>query len=383
MAGVLRAQFEQTFAAQIERDSEDCRRRATTAGAESKQYPYPWLQIQFGLEKRVCSALIGDIGAYERAASRAEDSAQRAGYGALYLRALGFVAETKFDTGDPSCGWRLVRTGLERYWSGQFPAMRGYNLYNNVALAAEAAGQSNLQFAIWREATDTIDADQDLLLRAMAHSAMADAATTARMPQLAEQQYAQASVLFAAAPHTQASRDDAVEIGIRIARLQADQGRFDDAIARLTEIQQQVRALTNNYLAQIFYSTLGEAQLRSHHEAEAELAFLPALRLAEQNLASLTSEASRVSWSKDAAPIYLGLAEAKLLQGREQESLSVFEWYLGAPQRVGTHGRATSQPAAERFLPDFNQSLSRLPLLSTRTELAYASAPRRPCHLGL
>ncbi len=52
-----------------------------------------------------------------------------------------------------------------------------------------------------------------------------------------------------------------------------------------------------------------------------------------------------MSWSKDAAPVYLGLAEAELVQGREQESLDVFEWYLGAPQRVGSARSATPRIA--------------------------------------
>src|ERR1700676_219948 len=46
MAGALRAEFEQSFADQISRRSEDCRSRSITAGAESKRYSYPWLQIQ-------------------------------------------------------------------------------------------------------------------------------------------------------------------------------------------------------------------------------------------------------------------------------------------------------------------------------------------------
>jgi CHAT domain-containing protein/tetratricopeptide (TPR) repeat protein len=370
MAGVLRAQFEQTYAAQMTRRSEDCRRRAVAAGAESKRYSYSWLQIQLGLEENVCSALMGDLGASGKAALHALDRAQQDRYSALYLRALGFVANGEFLTGNPGDGWKIVCAGLKRYWSEQFPAMPGYNLYNHVALAADSAGQANLQVAIWREAVALIDSDENLLWRAMAHRFMADAATAAGLPQLAEQQYAEAARLFAAAPRTQASRDDALEAGIRIARLEAHQGRSDDAIARLTAIQDQVRSLTSNYLVQIFYSTLGEVQLRSHHEAEAEQAFRPALRLAEQYLASLTSDASRIRWSKEAAPVYLGLAEAQLVQGREQESLDVFEWYLGAAQRVGMRVPNASQPP-----PDPSLLVARLPLLSHETVLAYGVLP--------
>jgi len=375
-AGVLRAQFEQSFEAQISRRSEECRRRSIAAGAESKHYSYPWVQIQLGLEEGVCSVLMGDLGTYEKAARRAQDRAQQAGYGALYLRALFFVAESKFETGDRSDVWKLVRTALERYWSGQFLALQGYNLYSLGAFAAEAAGQSNSQLANWREGVALIDTDEDLPLRAWAHSSMAKAASAAHQPEVAEYQYGAASRLYALAPPTEATRAFRLENEIRTAQLESGRSAFEAALARLTRVQGEARQLSNNYLAQIFYSTLGEVQLRSHHEAEAEEAFLPALRLAEQDLASLTSEANRMTWSKDAAPVYLGLTEAELLQGRGQESLDVFEWYLGAPQRVGIRGRATQRtPQPLQALPDPSRLPARLPLLSNQTVLAYGVLP--------
>jgi CHAT domain-containing protein/cytochrome c-type biogenesis protein CcmH/NrfG len=369
-AGVLRAEFEQTYAAQMTRRSEDCRRQSIVAGAQSRRYSYPWVQIQLELEESVCSVLMGDLGTHEKAARRALERAQQAGYGALYLRALGFAAENKFETGDRSDGWKLVCAGLERYWSEQLPAVRGYSLYYEVAYAAGAAGQPNLQLAIWREAAPMIDADKNLLRLAEAHSMTASAAIAAQYPGIAEKQYGEAARLYAFAPQSKAIRAGRIEIEIRTAQVEARQSAFDAALARLTRVQAEVRQLSNNYLAQIFYSTLGEVQLRSHHEVEAEQAFRPAMRLAEQNLASLSSEASRMSWSKDAAPIYLGLAEAELVQGREQEALDVFEWYLGAPQRVGMKDPATPQAA-----PDPSLLPARLPLLSRQTVLAYGLLP--------
>ncbi len=378
MAGVLRAQFEQTFAAQIDRRSEACRQQATAALKDSEEHSYPWLQIQLGLEKGVCSLLMGDIGADERAAQSAMNQAQKSGYGGLYLRAVFFAADDKRFTGDQAGASAIVSMGLERYWSGQIPARRGYSLYYGLAYVAEASRRPNLQVAIWREAVALIDSDEELLQRAMAHSLMADAATAARLPHIAEQQYAEAARLFAAAPRTEANRTDALETGIRAAQLRAQLGRFDDAIARLTSIQDEVRPLSNNFLVQMFYSTLGELQLRRHREPEAEQALRPAIALAEQSLASLRSEAERTSWSKDAAPAYLAMVEAELVQGRSQDALETYEWYLGAPQRVvadvGPHQsgyRTTTNPP----LPAPSRIDSRLPLLAHETVLAYAALP--------
>jgi CHAT domain-containing protein/tetratricopeptide (TPR) repeat protein len=368
-AGALRAEFEHAFADQISRRSEDCRRRSIAAGAESRHFSYPWVEIQLELEEGICSILMGDIGIYEKAARRAQDRAQQAGYGALRLRALGFAADSKLYAGDRLGVWRLACSGLENYWAGQFPAMRGYNLYVEEAFAAEA-DQANLQLAIWREATDVIDAGANLRLRAEAHSSVGNAASAAHQPEVAEHHYQEAARLYALAPQAEATRANRLGSEILTAHVETGQSAFQRALVRLTRIQDEVRQLSNDFLAQMFYSALGEAQLRGHHAAEAEQAFRSALRLAEQNLASLTSEKSRTSWSKDAAPVYLGLAEAELVQGREQDSLDVFEWYLGAPQRAGRRG-----PGPSQSLPDPSLLPARLPLLSNQTVLAFGVLP--------
>ena len=372
-AGVLRAQFEQIFSAQLTRRSEECRRQATAALAESEEYPYSWVQIQLGLEKSVCSFLMGDIGADEKATGRAELLAQKSGYGGLYLRAVFFAADDKLAAGDEPGASAIASMGLERYWSGPFPVQRGYNLYYVLGSTAEAANRANLQVAIWREASTVLDSDENLLLRAWAHNYMANAATAARQPETAAAQYAEAARLFAIAPRTEASRNSGLEMEIRVARVEAGLGRFDPAIVRLTSIQDQVRPLSNNIL-QMFYSTLGELQLRRHREPEAEQALRPALALAEQSLASLSSEAERTSWSKDAAPAYLALIEAQLVQGHSQEALETYEWYLGAPQRVSADLRP-HRTLSDPPMPGPSRLASRLPLLAKETVLAYAVLP--------
>lgn len=374
VAGGLAAEFEEVFAAQLSRRSEDCRRQAGVSLRESEKHAYPWLHIQLGLEEGICSGLMGDLGTDERAALRAMEQAQNNGYGNLYLRALGFAVNDRFDTGDQPGAWKLASTGLERYWSGHFSVMRGYNLYHDLGSEDDGGRQPNLRVAIWREAVALIGSDEDLLLQAWAHSYLAQAATAVHQPQFAEQQYSEAARLFAHAPQSEASRSYSIETEIRIARLEAGLGRFDAAIVRLTSIQDQLRPLSNNYLVQMFYSTLGEVQLRMQREPEAEQALRPALALAEQNLASLGSDAERASWSKEATSVYLALTEAELAQGRSQEALEMYEWYLGASQRAGTNPHSR-KPLKNPPVPVPTGLATRLPLLSRETVLAYGLLP--------
>ncbi len=373
-AGVLRAQFEQIFANQLTRRSESCRRRAKTALSESSRFSYSWLHIQLELEEGVCSFLMGDIGTDERASATAADLAQKSGYSALHLRAVVFSTADLLSTGDQTGASKSISTALHTFWSGQFQALRGYNLYFYEAEIAQSLNLPNFRMASLREATEFADSSPDALQRAWAHNDLAEAAADAQRPDIAERQYAEAARLFALAPPAEASRNYAIESGIRIARLETRFGRFDDAIVRLTSIQNQIRPLSNNYLAQMFYSTLGELQLARHLDAEAEQALRPAVAFAEQSLATLRSEAERTNWSKDAAPIYLALAEAELEQGRSQEALEMYEWYLGAPQRVASRP-SSSRSITNPPMPVLPRLEPRLPLLTNETVLAYAALP--------
>jgi CHAT domain-containing protein/tetratricopeptide (TPR) repeat protein len=378
MAGVFRAQFERAFAAQLTRRSEACRRQARAALQEALKYSYPWLQIQLGLENGVCSGLMNDRGAYDRAAQRAMAQAQKSAYGGLYLRALGFAADFRFATGAVSGGSKLADLGLERFWSAPYPAMRGYNLYSEVAVKANAAGQANLQVAAWQEALTLVASDPDPLLRAWAHRSLANAAVLAHRPQVAERNYAEAVRLFTLAPRTDASRNYALENEIRVAELEGRLGRFEPAIVRLTAIQDQVRTLSNDYLAQMFYSTLGELELGRHRSSEAKQALRPALALAEKSLATLNNEEERTDWSKTAAPVYLALSEAELVQGDSQDALEIYEWYLGAQQRDPAGSRFTPSSYRSGFqpaIPGPSQLESRLPMLAKETVLTYAVLP--------
>lgn len=373
-AGELRARFERIFSAQLERESERCRRESPSAAAAAERYSYSWLEIQFQLEQGLCSALMGDLGTYGSLAMRAQEGATRAGYGDLYLRSTTFAADARQTVGMSAEKIQLVNDGLKRFWSGNFQPLRGYSLYSELAVAAEGTDRPKLRYAAWVEAIRLNDSDQDVLRRATAHRALADAAISAGLPEVAQLQYAEAGRLYAVAPSRKAAHNYALENEISTARLEAHLGNFDAAIRRLMVIQDDMRSISNNFLVQLFYSTLGELELGRHRPMEAERALRPALALAERNLASIHSQAERIHWSESAAPLYLALTQAELEQGRTQESLETYEWFLGASRGdVSKRFRTESLKQAVAIVP--RDLSSRLPLLSEDTVIAYGLLP--------
>jgi len=369
-AGRLRSAFEHALAAQLSRRSRDCRELAYSALSESTRHTYVWLQVQFGLEEALCADLIRDRGNSAKKEAEALELANNHAYEAAYLRAVGFLASDEFFAGNFPHAQKLISKGIEIYWLGQFTALRGYSLYNILASYVDAATEPNLKVSTWREAVNLIDSDPDLAMRAGAHSALANAAASAHQLQLAKDQYAEAARLFAIAPQSGASLSSALENEIRVAQLETRRGNFDAAVERLTRNQGLIRRLSDAYLSQMFYTALGEVELRTNQPSDAENSLRLGLTLAERKRASLNSEAERALWSRDAASLYLALAEAELLQGRTQDSLAVYERYLNAAQHESSgDGKNAIGELDSAWLS------SRLPMLSDRTVLAYGVLP--------
>ncbi len=369
--GVLYAEFEQGFSAQMRRHSESCPDRSAAA-TESQKYPYWWLQAQLGLEQAFCAGITGNLGFDEQLARQSLEDAKRAGYGALFLRTLVFVAQDKFEAGDHDAAWKLLMTGLSSYWSAQLPTVRVYNLYGFASEMAEASALANFELALWNEALSAIASDPSSLLKAGAHGEAARAASAAGHPELAQHHYAEATQLYSQVPQSDAVRSFELSAQIQAAHLDNRLGHPEAAMVRLNAIRGDVSNLRESYLVQAFYSTLGQVELSQQRYPEAEQALNPALALAEQNLSSLRSEEQRVRWSKDAAPIYLGLAESKLAQGQIQDSLAMLEIYLGAGRlSVDTN----NSPAGGRSNSSSLLVSAHLPLLLHETVLAYGLLP--------
>jgi CHAT domain-containing protein/cytochrome c-type biogenesis protein CcmH/NrfG len=369
-AGVARAQFEEAYAEQLMHDAEACRGHATSSLPEADRQSYAWLQTQLRLEKAVCSLLAkNDWGGDERISQQALELAQKSGYDALYIRAIYFLADDQVQNGDLYAGLRSASMGLQRYWSRQLSPQQAYNLYALFGSIPEyTATRPHLVTATWREATTLADSTGNPLVEAWAHGAAARAAISVERPDIAHLEYVEATRLLALAPKTDAVRNATLWNDISTAQVESHLGEFDSGIARLTRIQDQIGPRRDKDLEEQFYTTLGELELRGHNPGIAEQDFRPALESAERRLSSLNSEMDRINWSTEAAPVYLGMAEAELVQGRAQESLEYFEWYLGAASRSIKGSQISGAP-------DPTWLTSRLPLLSNRTVLAYAALP--------
>ena len=374
-AGVLRARVEYLFSSHVAQEGDKCMEATQSLEKHLEIRAYPWLSTQFHLEQGTCFWLLGNLGEARMSYGRAESEAETAGYRVIYLRSQDHLSGLSAEAGDFAASWAKTQSALARFWADHYPAMRGYNLYYNYYEASRLTRKPHLQMAAWRDALALSDSFSDNALRAMAHSAMADAAVAAGMPHVAEEEFSKAGQFFLASTQIKSTRIARIEAETRLAEVEASQGRAQQAVFRLQRFVPEVAQLSDVFLGILFHSTLGDAESRIGGAQEAESELHSAVALAELQLQSLHSDKSRIDWEARTSSAYRGLAQLRLRQGNAQGALEIWELYRGAAPRSGTGSNSAFLSAAQSLVEP-HEVTAQLPRLMKETVVSYAMLPR-------
>jgi CHAT domain-containing protein len=373
-AGTFRAHVESIFAAHDAQDAKSCLEAAFRKPAELRTRSYRWLTIQFHIEAGTCYGLDGNLGEKRRLYQLAAGEASSFHYPVIYLRTQDHLSAVDNQDGNLGEGWARTRRGLQLFWSGCVPAMRGYNFYFNLYEFARVRKQPNLQIAAWRDGIVLSDSFSDYVLRAMAHSLMGSAAIAARQPSIAETEFEQSSALFAQAPQIKSTRIAHIEAETRLAEVDTAKGKPESAVARLRPYVPEVERFSDKLLGILFHAALGNAEAMAGNEAEAESTLRSALEISEIHLRSIHDDRSRVEWTDRTADVYRYFAQLRLLRGDSLGALEIWEWYRGAALRAGTPPvRSGFMQAAELDIPQ--RVAEALPTLANTTYISYALLP--------
>jgi CHAT domain-containing protein len=377
-AGVLRSRFERLFALQFIRSGQRCAQTVATTLDPVLDGSYTWLKAQVLLEDSACLITNAEIGKSRSRIEQALELSEKSGYGDTYLRCITFDSDNAALAGDLRSSWRQVRRGLGRFWSGNYPGLRGYSLYDPLISSAEFASQPYLQVAAWQQAIDLIASDPDPLQRRLAHFYLAQAAMEAQMLPLFDREYSESKRLLDAAPKGKAQESDQVEIDLVSAKLEAKRGHADIARTQIAKLLNRLRSTDDTYRIADAYSTLGQLDLQEGDVDAAQRNLTSGLVVTEHILRTLRTEKEKIEWEQKASPSYRGLVQIQLRNGDPQRALEIWEWYLGAtvrkPQIPALSARRDLAEAASGA--DLTQNLvevaSHLPELTHQTVLSYA-----------
>ncbi len=341
-AGALAAKFEQIYALQLEAQANPCTAMASELAGAARQKRYTWLEIQALLEQAICSNMQGNLSSAKELAQQASRLAKASNYQGFYLRSLVVLATLESEAGDESTAWAAVREGLERYWSGNLPAMRGYSFYTLLRLMAEHLGHWNVQFAAADEALGFLAENPNHLVQAAERSRLADAALHLGETKVAEEQFAKAAQLFSEAPQTSSVRWRELEARIGLARAQfLESNGVKDTVSSLLSYLPEVQQLSNRYVESEYYNTIAELKTRQGDWQTARKFLETAVHLADNGLSSLSTWQERFTWSAQQRQTYILMAKSLLREGNQAGALQVWEDFLAA--KPGTQPNHNSQ----------------------------------------
>jgi tetratricopeptide (TPR) repeat protein len=374
-AGALRAHIEYLFASHDAQEAKPCLDAAGGTESRLTNRSYPWLAAQFHIEEGTCYGLMENLGQTRRLYERAAHEAHASGYNSIYLRTQDHLSTLDGRSGFLLSGWARTQKALANFWRGQYPPMRGYNLYYNLYEFSRLSGQPYLQMAAWRDGIALSESFADNVIRAMAHSLMADAAIGAGQPRTAENEFTRTRQLFAAAPQIKSTRIADMEAETRLGEVEVSEGKPQESVIRLRQFAPEISKLSDNLLAIMFYTTLGDAESGIGENREAESSLLSAIALAELQLKSIGDEVSRLRWSQQTSKTYRNLVQLRFHQGDTQEALEIWESYRGAPKRSGT---AVRLPGATTVRASFQpqEVASQLHEITKETVISYALLPQ-------
>jgi CHAT domain-containing protein len=329
-AGELRARLEVAYADQLAHDAAPCFAEAERQSHSDRMRRYPWLHTQFLLEMAACSSL-ADMQAREFA-FQALGVSNQSKYQTLQLRATTFLAGLFEVDGDTTQAWRYSIDGLQQYWNGTYPPMRGYSLYAGLDLIAEQSREWSLDVQVIREALQLIASDSDVGLQAIEQHRLARALViTGALPE-AERTFRISQDLFLRMPVDDRKLNLEFETQVGLAGIELLQDTPTPAIARLNRLQPQLSTLSDKDLLFDFYRTRGLANLAAGDFSQAQENLQHALALSEKSLAANADERERLIWSRKTDSAYRGMVRLKL-HTEPQAALADWEWYKSASLR--------------------------------------------------
>ena len=338
-AGILRAEEETLYTRNIDQDAKSC--VSVLSGIEDaiSRHSYRWLEIEFQIQKGNCLWLGENLGEARSAYSFAASKAAEAPYTAILLGAQDHLSMAEGASGDYASAWRTISQGLNRFWNGNFPDVRGYNFYYSMSEIARFRHERFLESVVWKDAILLTESSPDLAQRAVAHSLVGNVALEIDDPSVAFSEFDQASQLFARSPQVESTRLARFEAETRLADIETLLGRSQNAISRLRAIESEVTPLSDNYLKILYYDNLGRALLRDGQTYEAESSLNSALRIAELQLASAGDSGSRITWKAKTSETYRDLVALIFNRGDAERALDLWEIYKAAPARNSVHPR--------------------------------------------
>ncbi len=329
-AGQLRSQLILTLASQYQHRDRTCEAIAQTMRNEPSLLRYAWIRGQVELENSLCGNVTS--ARTQEAAQSAIEIAKTHHFPILYLRAISAQSTLYSALGDTHRAWSTAKQGLQIFWDGAYPRLRGYSSLTAMEEINFPQGRWFLEKAILQEAMPMVDGDPRTTMVAVELARLSQTLMETGDFDGAERSYQQTELLLSKSPPGALRDTLSAEAELGFAKVDLNRNRLDASLERLEKIRSDFLSLPDDFLMLDFYQTSGLAQLRSDHLIQAQTDLNAAIGMAETGLRAVETEDDRWKWSRQNEATYRALAELELRRDPRRAFID-WEWYKGAPLR--------------------------------------------------
>lgn len=339
VSGAARSRFELVYALHRQSDGRKCLSEAGSLKTVVEARHYSWLETQLLIETAICQGLVNHFGEESRLISQALQRAQHFRYPISELRALGIAASFDTSEGRLKQSWSRNEAGLKTFWEGSYPALRGYQFYSALELAAEQAEDWAFVATLQREAVAILEEDtQHLDFKASAHFEMGSVAQMAGDYQTAQREFELAYDLFHQLPNNLTTGIYRINVEVALAELEAKQGQIEAAMRRLAVIQPKIARAHNFNIQLAYWRAWSEVERSRGQTANEERCLGKVISIGQRGFHALRSEKERWDWQREVGPAYLRLLEIEVNRSHDPAQALAdreFVYLNGAAKNTG------------------------------------------------
>jgi hypothetical protein len=252
--------------------------------------------------------------------------AQARHYTILELRARNWLGAAAVDTGDVENSWKIYLGTVQRFWSGDYPAMRLYAALSGLEEIEESTPRVHHALLLQREALAALELSQNDGLIPAERLHLAAVAIRAGAVQQAQSQMRLAQQELAAHDGGESVRGFLVEDENAMASLYLDRKDLANAATMLEAAHGHMNGENNSYHSRDYALNRGRLELALGHPQTAE-SLLRGAVIEEERLAARGGTAS-ITLAQQDRDLYAVLAGVWLAQGRPAEDvLALWERY--------------------------------------------------------
>jgi tetratricopeptide (TPR) repeat protein len=323
-AGEDRARVERSYALLRSSDMPGCYAAAHPLLGRDPQFA--WIQIHDLTQDIICDPRPGSVQEENPAFLNAQKLAEERKYALLELRARIMLGSAAVDTGDAEAAWRDGMATVERFYSGDYPAIRLYATLSGLYEVEHATPWVRVALATQREVLGVLELTPSRALIPTERLNLAAAAIRAGAINEAQEQVKQAQAELAANGGEMSIQGFLAENENAMAKLYLERHDLPAAARTLDSAIRHMDGENNSYHRREYAVARGQLELAEGHPETAERTVRQAL-LDEERLAGAGGADSIVLAQQD-RELYAVLAGVWLAQGRSGEDvLALWERY--------------------------------------------------------